>query len=50
MGSNSDIIVKGAPRVGEEPSVYVPSIERARSELGLEVKVSLEDAIKFSVK
>ena len=50
MGSNSDIIVKGAPKVGEEPSVYVPSIERARSELGLEVKVSLEDAIKFSVK
>lgn len=50
MGSNSDIIVNGAPKVGEEPSVYVPSIERARSELGLEVKVSLEDAIKFSVK
>ena len=50
MGSNSDIIVEGAPKVGEEPSVYVPSIERTRSELGLEVKVSLEDAIKFSVK
>ena len=49
MGSNSDIIVKGAPKVGEEPSVYVPSIERARSELGLEVKVSLEDAIRFSL-
>ena len=49
MGSNSDIIVNGAPKVGEEPSVYVPSIERARSELGLEVKVSLEDAIRFSL-
>jgi dTDP-glucose 4,6-dehydratase len=49
LGSNSDIIVKGAPKVGEEPSVYVPSIERARSELGLEVKVSLEDAIRFSL-
>lgn len=50
MGSKSEIVVKGTPKVGEEPSVYVPSIERACSELGLEVKVSLEDAIKFSVK
>ena len=50
LGSKSEIVVKGTPKVGEEPSVYVPSIERTRSELGLEVKVSLEDAIKFSVK
>lgn len=49
MGSKSEIVVKGTPKVGEEPSVYVPSIERARSELGLEVKVSLEDAIRFSL-
>ena len=49
LGSKSEIVVKGTPKVGEEPSVYVPSIERTRSELGLEVKVSLEDAIKFSV-
>ena len=50
MGSKSGIVVKGTPKVGEEPSVYVPSIERTRSELGLEVKVSLEDAIRFSVE
>ncbi len=49
MGSKSGIVVKGTPKVGEEPSVYVPSIERTRSELGLEVKVSLEDAILFSL-
>lgn len=49
MGSKSGIVVKGTPKVGEEPSVYVPSIERTRSELGLEVKVSLEDAIRFSL-
>ena len=50
LGSKSEIIVKGTPKADEKPSVYVPSIERACSELGLEVKVSLEDAIKFSVK
>lgn len=49
LGSKSEIVVKGTPKVGEEPSVYVPSIERTRSELGLEVKVSLEDAIRFSL-
>ena len=50
LGSKSEIIVKGTPKADEKPLVYVPSIERACSELGLEVKVSLEDAIKFSVK
>ena len=50
LGSKSEIIVKGTPKADEKPLVYVPLIERARSELGLEVKVSLEDAIKFSVK
>ena len=49
LGSKSEIIVKGMPKAGEKPSVYVPSIERARSELGLDVKVALENAIRFSV-
>ena len=49
LGSKSDIIVNGAPEPGEKPSAYVPSIARARSELGLEVKIVLEDAIRFSV-
>ena len=49
LGSKSEIIVKGIQKAGEKPSVYVPSIERARSELGLDVKVTLENAIRFSV-
>jgi len=49
LGSKSEIIVKGTPKADEKPLVYVPSIERACSELGLEVKVSLEEAIRFSV-
>ena len=48
LGSKSEIIVKGIPKAGEKPSVYVPSIERARGELGLDVKVALENAIRFS--
>ena len=49
LGSKSEIVVKGTPKAGERPSVYVPSIDRARRELGLDVKIALEDAIRFSV-
>ena len=49
LGSKSEILVKGTPMHGEKPSTYVPSIVRPRSELGVEVKVVLEDAIRFSV-
>ena len=49
LGSNSEIIVKGIPEIGAKPSAYVPSIARAHEELGLEVKVTLENAIRFSV-
>ena len=49
LGSNSEIIVKGAPEPGVKPSVYVPSIARASEELGLDVKTALEDAIRLSV-
>ena len=49
LDSKSEIVVKGTPVPGAKQSVYVPNIERARNELGLEVKVSLEDAVKFSV-
>ena len=49
LGSNSEIIVKGIPEPGAKPSAYVPSIARAREELGLEVKIALEDAVRFSV-
>ncbi len=50
LGSKSEIIVKGTPKADERPSVYVPSIDRARRELGLDVKIALEDAIRFSAK
>lgn len=45
----SEIIVKGKPEPGAEPSAYVPSIARAREELGLGVKTALENAIRLSV-
>ena len=50
LGSRSEIIVKGVPDSGERPSAYVPDIGRARKELGLRVNVSLEEAIRNSVK
>jgi dTDP-glucose 4,6-dehydratase len=34
------------PTPGAAPSRYVPSIARAKSELGLELKVSLEEAVR----
>ena len=49
LGSKSEIVVKGAPVPGAKPSVYVPNIDRARNELGLEVKMALEDSIRLSV-
>ena len=49
LGSNSEIVVKGTPVPGAKPSVYVPNIDRARNELGLKVKVALEDSIRLSV-
>ena len=49
LGSKSEIIVKGVPKTGVKPSAYVPSIVRAREELGLDIKIALEDAIRFSV-
>ena len=49
LGSTNEIVVKGKPEPDARPSVYVPSIDRFRSEFGLDVKVGLEDAIRFSV-
>ena len=50
LGSKREIIVNGVPALDAKPSVYVPAIDRARSELGLEVKVSLENAIISSTQ
>jgi len=38
-------IAKEPPRDGRLPERYVPSVERARSELGLDVWVTLDDAL-----
>ncbi len=48
LGARNEIIVRGTPVAGAKPSVYVPSIARVRSELGLRVTVGLEDAIRRS--
>jgi len=40
-----EIIIAQTPKEGVLPSRYVPSIERARAELGLEVRIGLDDAI-----
>jgi nucleoside-diphosphate-sugar epimerase len=40
-----DIVIKGKPDPGRNPEQYVPCIDRARNELGLDVWVGLPDAI-----
>ena len=49
LGSKNEIVVKGRPDNGVVQSVYVPSIVRARDDLGLDVKVSLEESVRKSV-
>ena len=49
LGTRNEIIVKGRPEPGAKPSVYVPDIGRAQSELGLSVSVSLDEAIRRTV-
>jgi len=44
LGTQNEIKILGQP-TGGPPSVYVPIVSRARHELGLSVKVSLEQAI-----
>ncbi|OQA84036.1 MAG: dTDP-glucose 4,6-dehydratase [Lentisphaerae bacterium ADurb.Bin242] len=48
IGSDSRIRIRESPSPGRQTSRYVPDISRATSELGLSVKVSLEDAIQKS--
>ena len=47
LGAKNEIKVLGAPS-GSPPSVYVPNVTRVQGELGLTVKIGLEDAIKLS--
>ena len=46
LGSDSEIVVKGIADLSAKPSVYVPDINRAKTELGLSVTVQLEEAIR----
>ena len=49
LGTNNEIIVKGQPKPGVKPSVYVPDIGRACRELGVSVSVPLQDAIRCTL-
>lgn len=44
-GGNSAVQIKGVPVPGAKPSAYLPSLVRAREQLGLDVYVPLEEAI-----
>lgn len=44
-GGNSSVTIKGTPVPGAKPSAYLPSIARARQELGLDVGVPIDDAV-----
>lgn len=46
LGGRNEIVVKQKAQPGAAPSVYVPCIERAKYELGLELKTSIESSIR----
>ena len=49
LGRGNEICVKGKATT-QRPSVYVPVVERAKSELGVRINVDLEEAIRLSSK
>ena len=49
LGTRNEIQVLGQPS-GGKPSVYVPDVSRLRRELGMNVKVRLDDAIRMTVQ
>ncbi|MDI6839394.1 MAG: NAD-dependent epimerase/dehydratase family protein [bacterium] len=44
-----EVIIKKKPKVGVKPERYVPSVKKAKSQLGLDVKVDLMTAIKKTI-
>ncbi|PMS15862.1 epimerase [Trinickia dabaoshanensis] len=44
-GGTSSVQIKGTPVPGAKPSAYLPSVARARDELGLDIFVPIDDAI-----
>ncbi|MBP5510455.1 MAG: NAD(P)-dependent oxidoreductase [Kiritimatiellae bacterium] len=49
LETGNAICIKGEA-TAQRPSVYVPVVERAKSELGVNIKIDLEEAIRLSVK
>jgi dTDP-glucose 4,6-dehydratase len=49
MGGTANVQVAMAPSPGRAPLRYVPSTDRAQSELGLKAWVDLDDAIKRTI-
>ena len=45
----TDVIIARAPEPGRPPQRYVPSLRRARAELGLDVLIGLDEAIARTV-
>lgn len=45
-GTPDSVLIKGTPVPGAKPSAYLPSLERAASELDLQVSIPLEEAIR----
>jgi dTDP-glucose 4,6-dehydratase len=45
-----EVQVLGMPISGSAPSRYVPSIDRARKELNLDIRVFLEEAIQKTLR
>ena len=50
LGAKVEIVVEQEPALDVPPSVYVPNVERAKSELGLSVRTSLELAVRKSAR
>ena len=48
-GAKNEVVVRGRKVEGAPPAQYVPSVERARSELGLRVRHELPDAISRTI-
>ena len=48
LNAGNEVRVLGAPVPGAMPSVYVPDVARTMRELGLDVTVGLEDAVRRS--
>jgi nucleoside-diphosphate-sugar epimerase len=49
-GSGTEIQIAKQPQPGAPPLRYVPSVERARTELGLECAIKLKEGIRRTLE